>query len=276
VELPKSTWYYHQHQKISYSEKYNQVRPLLEKIIREHPSYGIARITAELHQTYQQPLNHKVVQRLLKEWELSLLRSTRVPKPSSVRQVIVAVGERANLVAQLDTIGLCEVAYTDFTELVYANGRKKAYLMPILDHACKLVYGWAVGPEANTTLALQAWHRAKQSCKRYQIPYQGMIIHHDQDPVYTGYGWTSQLLLKDQLHLSYALDGAKDNPVMESFNSRFKAEGYSLFLEAADLAQLETIVARQMTYHNTQRRHSTLDYLTPLAYLIKHRPKPKT
>lgn len=37
-----------------------------------------------------------------------------------------------------------EVAYTDFTELVYAGGRRKAYLIPILDHASKVVLGWAV------------------------------------------------------------------------------------------------------------------------------------
>jgi transposase InsO family protein len=57
--------------------------------------------------------------------------------------------------------------------------------------------------------------------------------------------------------------------VMESFNSRFKAEGHSLFLEAADLDQLEQVVAKQMTYHNTQRRYSSLGYLSPLAYLKK-------
>lgn len=39
-----------------------------------------------------------------------------------------------------------------------------------------------------------------------------MIVHHDQDAVYTGYSWTGQLLLQDKVQLSYALDGAKDNP----------------------------------------------------------------
>lgn len=96
-----------------------------------------------------------------------------------------------------------------------------------------------------------------------------MIVHHDQDAVYTAYAWTGQLLLKDKVQLSYALEGAKDNPAMESFNSRFKAEGESLFLAATDLAQLEQVVSQQMTYHNTKRRHSSLGYLSPLAYLKK-------
>jgi len=36
--------------------------------------------------------------------------------------------------------------------------------------------------------------------------------------------WTHQMLKADKLRLSYALRGAKDNPWIESFNSRFKEE----------------------------------------------------
>jgi len=184
-----------------------------------------------------------------------------------IRQVIVAAGDRANVVAQLDQIELFQVAYTDFTELPYAHGHKKAYLMPILGHHCKLVYGWAVGSQANTELALQAWRRAKQTFDRLGLAYQHLILHHDQDSVYTSHAWLDQLLVADKVQLSYALDGAKDNPRMESFNSRFKAENQSLFFEAPDLAQLQAVVAAQIRYHNTQRRHSRLDYLPPLVYV---------
>lgn len=267
VELPKSTWYYHQQHKVAYRDKYHHLRPLLERIIRDHPSYGIARLTRELHETYDQPVNHKVVQRLLKAWDLSLLRRTQPSSPSPVRQIILKAGNRANLVAQLAEIELFAVAYTDFTELRFAGGQRKAYLMPIVAHRCKLVYGWAVGRQANAALALQAWQQAKQGWARYQIPYRGMIIHHDQDAVYTSHAWTHQLLVNDQVRLSYALAGAKDNPAMESFNSRFKAEGHSLFIEAADLAQLRAVVGEQIRYYNTARRHSSLDYRSPLDYL---------
>jgi putative transposase len=269
LEIPKATWYYHTQQKVPYEQKYGHLRALLEQIARDHPSYGIPRITRELWDNYGQRVNHKVVQRLLQVWQLSLLRSTHVPEPSLVRQVIVAAGGRANLVAQLDDIGLFEVAYTDFTELIYADGTAKAYLMPIIDHTSKLVYGWALGKQANTEVAMRAWQQAKQTFRRYGISCEGMIVHHDQGAVYTGYAWTGPLLLQDKVQLSYALQGAKDNPVMESFNSRFKAEGASLFLDAADLTDLEQVVAQQMTYHNTKRRHSSLAYLSPLAYLKK-------
>ena len=67
--------------------------------------------------------------------------------------------------------------------------------------------------------------------------------------------------------MSYALRGAKDNPEMESFNSRFKAEGHSLFLDAGTLRDLDRVVDERMRYHNRDRRHSALGYVTPMAYV---------
>jgi hypothetical protein len=89
-----------------------------------------------------------VVQRLNRPWELQLARTPRPSKPSGIRQVLIEAGPRANLVAQLEEIGAFEVVYTDFTELVYAAG--KAQLITVVDHATKLVPGWAVGPRTST------------------------------------------------------------------------------------------------------------------------------
>jgi transposase InsO family protein len=174
-------------------------------------------------------------------------------------------------VAQREQIGLFQVAYTDFTELLFAGGSRKAYLMPIIGHRCKMAYGWVVGERANTALALlRAWERAKETFGQHDIPYGGTIIHHDRDPVFTGYGWTGQLLLKDGMRLSYALQGARDNPEMEAFISRFKAEGHSLFLDAQSVTGLGDVVDSQMIYYNTERRHSSLGYLSPLMYIERN------
>lgn len=269
IELPKSSWYYHRKEKVSYAEKYAHLHPTLEEIARQHPEYGYRRTTEELRNNYGYVINHKVVQRLHRSWDLALLRSTRTPRPSPIRQVIREANGRANLVAALEEINLFQVAYTDFTELRYAGGRKKAYLMPIIDHASKLVYGWAVGERANTALALEAWERAKHSFLVLQISSKGMIIHHDQDPVYTSYDWTGQLLLKDNARVSYALGGAKDNPEMEGFISRFKSEGFSLFLDAQSVAELTEIVDQRIQYYNADRLHSSIGYLSPLNFIGK-------
>ena len=271
VGLAKSTWYYHQQQQISYAEKYAHLRPILERIAREHPDYGVPRTVVELRDVYGQQVNHKVVRRLHRLWDLALLRSTKAPNPSPMRQVITLAGQRANLVAQLEQIKPFTVVYTDFTELLYANGQHKAYFMPILGHSCKVVYGWALSRRANRQAALAAWQGAKATMRAEDIDWHGLIVHHDQDPVYTSYAWTYQLLNKDKARLSYALNGARDNPAIESFFGRFKGEGQSRFLAADDFDQLRQIVSERVDYYNHSRRHSSLGYQTPLATLWQMR-----
>ena len=144
--------------------------------------------------------------------------------------------------------------------------------MPLVDHATKLVLGWAVGEHADKGLALQAWERARQSLLRHGVRLQGLIVHHDQDPVFTGYGWTARLLLKDDVRVSYALRGARDNTEMESFNSRFKSENQSLFLDASTLSALWGVVSRRMDYYNHERRYSTIGYQAPSTFIATLRP----
>ena len=269
LELPRSTWYYHQKYVKAYTEKYAHLQEPLEAIARENPAYGYRRTTEELKEAHRRKINHKVVQRLHQEWGLPLIRSIKPPKPSGIRQVITAAGDRINLVAKAekDEIESFEVAYTDFTELVYADGERKAYLIPIIDHASKMVLGWAVGDRAVTDLALRAWQYARETLIDYGVELQDFILHHDQDPVFTGYRWTAQLLLKDKVRVSYALNGARDNPEMESFNSRFKTENRSLLLDAQTLEELQHVVRERMVYHNGVRRHSTIGYQAPVMYI---------
>ena len=74
--------------------------------------------------------------------------------------------------------------------------------------------------------------------------------------------------------MAYALNGARDNPEMEGFNSRFKTENRSLFLDARTLHELEAVVAERMAYYNRERRHSSIGYRAPASYLATLRPWP--
>jgi putative transposase len=270
VELPKSTWYYHQRQKVDYGAKYAHLQPALEEIARQHTEYGYRRTTTELHETYQERVNHKVVQRLHQLWGLALLRTTRAPKPSGIRRVIVAAGTRVNILAQIEDIEPLDVLHTDFTELRFAGGTQKAYLMPIIGHVSKLAFGWAVGESANRILALNAWRQTRETMRQLSIEPAGMVMHQDQDSVYTSYAWTGRLLLRDYrdyVQLSYSLDGARGNTEMEAFISRFKDENRSLLLDAPTIEALERVVTVRMRYYNEARRHSALDNQSPQQWL---------
>lgn len=88
---------------------------VLEGIARRHPGYGYRRTTPELRERTGRRINHKVAQTLRRAWGLPLIRCTRTPKPSGIRRVITAAGNRINLVAGRQDIRPMEVAYTDFT-----------------------------------------------------------------------------------------------------------------------------------------------------------------
>ncbi len=265
LDLPRPTWYYHTRHRCSYEEKYRHLREPLELIALEHPEYGYRRTTTELSEMLGRPINHKVIQRLHRVWDLQVLRGTRHPRPSGIRQAILQAGKLCNLVVGIEGPEPFEVLYTDFTELCYASG--KGILIPLIDHRSKYCIGWAVGEHGDTDLALAAWDAAVERLRELGIELEGLIVHHDRDPVFTSYAWTSRLLLDDRVRVSYALGGAKDNTEMESFNGRFKTENRSLLREAGNLEELIEIVNDRMRYYNEERRHSALGNQAPLAWL---------
>ncbi len=163
VGLARATWYYHHRRRRDYPEKYRHLRRPLEAIARGHPEYGYRRVTVELRATWGHDLNHKVVQRLHRLWDLPLLRKIRHPRPSGIQQAIASAGRHANLIGDKADLEPFAVLYADFTELRYAGGQQKGYLITLIDHATKVVVGWAVGNRKTTEVALQAWERAKQT-----------------------------------------------------------------------------------------------------------------
>ncbi len=262
--LARSTWY-HRRRQVPYEQKHGGLRAVLLGIAEEYPEYGYRRATDELSEQIGFPVNRKVVQKLNRIWGLTMLRGCRPPKPSGVRQVITTSGGRANLVAGLDGIGPFEVLYTDFTELVYRGGR--AWLIAIIDHLTKYWLSWSLGETATTEIALEAWRGAVKTLAGLGWPVNGVIVHHDRDPVFTSYAWVRRLLLEDGARISYALRGAKDNPEMESFNSRFKNENRSLIADAADMNQLRSLINERQGHYNCRRRHSALGNRAPWNFI---------
>ena len=124
---------------MTYAEKYAHLEAPLQAIAEAHPEYGYRRATAELREAYGHRVNRKVVERPHRLWDLPLRRTLR-PKPSAIRRAIDTAGPSANLLStrRKAEIGPVEVFYTDFTELRFAGGTWKAWLIPLLDHGTKI------------------------------------------------------------------------------------------------------------------------------------------
>jgi hypothetical protein len=67
------------------------------------------------------------------------------------------------------------------------------------------------------------------------------------------------------------IHGAKDNTEVEAWNSRFKNENRSLFLEPKDLGELRAVVAERIDYYNGERRHSAVRNQPPLVWVERVR-----
>jgi transposase InsO family protein len=266
--LPKSTYYYRQNRTDGLSEEDQKLMEHTREIIDEHPGYGYRRILPELEERTGQTINHKRLRRLLSEHELALPRQMPKRRPSPVKKILEEASGSLNLVEGREPAPL-EAFSTDFTEVHYGNGNRKAHLMAVVDLESKYVLGWAVGPSANRELALRCWEQVREQVGSLGVDLNGRIVHHDQDSVYTSYRWLRTVLLEDGMRISYSENGAKGNPWIESLWGRTKTEIGSRIAEAQSLPALREVLSRRFQYYNRERRHSSIGYVPPREHLNK-------
>ena len=157
LELPKSTGSYWENEKQSLEETDESIKPLLQEVIDEYPEYGRPRITEELQEEYGLDINHKVIGKLLKTWDIALQRAARGTSLSPVEKAIQEAGSDADRVKERlrngPPIELFEVLYTDFTTIEWANGHSSA----------KLIFGWSLGPSETSIDGLSGLERGPKN-----------------------------------------------------------------------------------------------------------------
>ena len=140
------------------------------------------------------------------------------------------------------------------------------YLAVILELFSRQVIGWAMGKHNNEELVQDAltmaiWRRGK---------VKDVIVHSDQGSTYASRGY--QKRLKDNtLRCSMARKGeCLDNAVAESFFGTLKNElvYHEDYHSRAEARQ--SIFEYIEVFYNRQRRHASLNYLTPVEYEGKH------
>ena len=154
---------------------------------------------------------------------------------------------------------------TDITYLRTAEGW--LFLAAILDAWSRRIVGWACAPTLHASLALAA---LRDALRRRQ-PAKGVLHHSDRGSQYVDADYVA-LLDAAGLERSMSRSGnCYDNATMESFWSTFKTDtGLDITVLAtrreAELAVYDYIE----TFYNQRRRHSSLGYLSPVAFENKH------
>jgi transposase InsO family protein len=136
------------------------------------------------------------------------------------------------------------------------------YLAVLLDVCSRRVVGWAVADHLGHELPLAALERALSSRR----PAPGLVHHSDRGSQYASAAYRQRVEAVGA-KLSMSRKGnCYDNAVVESFFATLKTEA----LSARPFASVEEASSVLFEYievfYNQQRRHSTLDYLSPAAY----------
>ena len=263
--VAKSSWHYRHNGYGLRGAKEKEMESEMRHILVDHPDYGRPRMPIELRERLGYAVNHKRVGRVLRDNGWGLIRNLPKRKESGVCQVLHRRRGR------LDKVGgrefeVFEAFSTDFTELRYGQGRRKAWLMTLSDLESRWAAGWSVGPNKNRKLALQCWQRAKERIVKLGGRIPGIVVHHDQDPVFTSYAWLRQLMIEDAVEISFSENGARGNPWIESLWGRLKVESESLIHQARTLEELQRTIDERFEYYNRRRRHSSIGYKRPQEY----------
>ena len=135
----------------------------------------------------------------------------------------------------------------------------------VLDLYARRVVGWALSDRIQAGLVCDALRMAIGRRR----PSRGLIHHSDRGSQYAGQAY-QDLLRAHGLTPSMSRKGnCWDNAPMERFFGSLKRERTDLRLFATRDEARACVVDYIEMFYNSQRRHSYLDYLSPMEYESK-------
>lgn len=245
-----------------------QENAVLVAVIREiHEAvaqrYGSPRVHAELIGRGYRCGEHRVA-RLMHRHGIVAKQRTRRPgtRFTDERGKAPNLLNRAFAVPQANQVWAADITY-----LRTAEGF--VYLAVVLDLYSRRVVGWAMRPRLGADLVGAALRQALGN----RQPATGVLHHSDQDGLYAC-GAYYDLLTAHGFVISNSRKGnCYDNACVESFFARLKTECLPP-TRYVTRAQAEMDVFKYVeVFYNRVRRHSTLNYLSPVDFeLLTHQP----
>jgi putative transposase len=139
------------------------------------------------------------------------------------------------------------------------------YLAAILDLFSRRVVGWAVSANNDRALALGALDRATSD----RAPAEGLIHHSDRGSVYASEDYAEGLTKIGAVKSMSRKGDCWDNAVAESFFATIKGE----MIDHEDYLTRDAAITAIGNYidgfYNPCRRHSALDYVSPIEFEMR-------
>jgi putative transposase len=219
--------------------------------------YGSPRVHAELR-ACGQGISRKRVARLMRRAGLAARRrrAFRVTTDSSHTERTAP-----NQLAQQFTAPAPDrVWVTDITYLATAEGW--LYLAVVLDLFSRRVVGWATSDRLGEGVALEALGMGL--ARRH--PRRGLLHHSDRGSQYASTEYRAVLAAHGIARSMSGVGRCWDNAVAESFFSTLKVELHPAGAWRTRAEAHRAVFDYIEVFYNGERRHSTLGYLSPLAF----------
>lgn len=219
-------------------------------------TYGSLRVTAELRHGRGIIVGHNAVEMLMRRAGLRGLPQRKVPKGAKVGNFASLDRVRRNFTADAPD----RLWVTDITEHPTREG--KVYCCAVLDAFSRRIVGWSIDSSQTTALVTNALGMAVSE----RSPGVGSIIHSDRGTQFTSWAFSHKVKSAGLAPSMGSVGSAHDNAMMESFWARMQVELLNRKRWKTRIELATAIHDYIELFHNTKRRHSALNMLTPVEF----------
>ena len=233
---------------------------------RSRGTYGMIRISQALKKEHDMIVNKKLVLSIMRELGIHGL-----PGPKKHKKNLVNAPTEEDLVQRHFTAeGPDALWLTDITE--HSTHEGKVYCCVVLDMFSRKVVGWAIDRRCESALVNDALAMARDSRRATT----STIIHSDHGAQFTSWGFTENVRRYGLMGSMGTIGDCFDNAPMESFWGSMQIELLNRKKWRTKIELSIAIADYIEHFYNTQRLHSSLDYLTPAEFEDKHSPQTQT
>jgi putative transposase len=226
-------------------------------------TYGWPRVHAELVLGLGEKVNHKRVERLMRQAGIQGVyrrrwRGNQVNEPTA-----------EDLVRRRFTVDAPDALwFTDITE--HPTGEGKLYCAAVMDAWSRRILGWSIATRQTTELVLDALGMATLRRNPARHDTGELILHSDHGSQYTAWAFGKRLRDTGILPSMGTIGDCYDNATMESFWGTIQLEllDRNNWKTRDDLAN--AIFEWIECWYNPKRRHSSLGMLSPIEFETHH------
>lgn len=232
--------------------------PVVREIFWRHRRrYGARRIAAELADR-ELPCSPQKVAKIMQNQGLRALQPKSFkPKTTESRH---RLGYSPNLLLDLPPLDRLNQLWVGDISYVPLVGGQFCYLALLMDRYSRVIVGWNLAETMQEALVL----RALQAAIRARQPGPGWIHHTDRGGQYAGQQYRAVLRRAACSQSMNRPDNCYDNAFMESCFGTIKNE--LQMTEYIQQQKAEQEIGEYLHYYNHDRKHSSLEYLTPVQF----------